>query len=123
MGRVENPLAALKSQIKSGMHALIACIELSYDVPKTSENTARKPKGIPLEEIDIYVKEIQRALEEFDATAKEAIEKAAEEASAADGDEFDILPREEIFLVSSFILNVRIVAYVVPYSYSYTVES
>ncbi|KAF3928525.1 hypothetical protein ABW21_db0203651 [Orbilia brochopaga] len=71
---------------------------------------ARKPHGIPLKEIDIYVGAIEAALEEFDKMTREALHAAAEDASECEEVEFDILPREEIFLVSSFLLNLRLAA-------------
>ncbi|EWC46129.1 hypothetical protein DRE_04703 [Drechslerella stenobrocha 248] len=108
--KVDEPLAALKSAIRQGVDVLICCIELSYDVPLTTENTARKPKGIPLKEIDVYVGAIETALEEFDKKTREALQSAAEEASEREEIEFDILPREEIFLISSFLLNLRLAA-------------
>lgn len=108
--RVDEPLAALRSTIRQSINALIACIELSCDVPITPENESRKPKGILLKEIDIYANAIESSLEEFDKRTREALHKAAEEASEEEEVEFDILPREELFLVSSFLLNFRIVA-------------
>ncbi|EPS35466.1 hypothetical protein H072_11152 [Dactylellina haptotyla CBS 200.50] len=108
--RVDEPLAALRSTIRQSLHAVIACVEFTFDVPLTTENTARKPKGIPLKEIDIYVAAIETSLEEFDKRTREALHKAAEKASEEEEVEFDILPREEIFLVSSFLLNFRLAA-------------
>ncbi|KAK6503651.1 hypothetical protein TWF481_008656 [Arthrobotrys musiformis] len=108
--RVDEPLAALRTTLRQSIYALIACIEFSCDVPITSENKSRKPKGILLKEIDIYANAIECALEEFDKKTRGALHKAAEEASEEEEVEFDILPREEIFLVSSFLLNFRIAA-------------
>ncbi|KAK6515704.1 hypothetical protein TWF281_004295 [Arthrobotrys megalospora] len=108
--RVDEPLAALRTTIRQSINALIACIEFSCDVPVTPENASRKPKGILLKEIDIYANAIECALEEFDKKTREALHKAAEEASEEEEVEFDILPREEIFLVSSFLLHLRIAA-------------
>ncbi|KAK6355422.1 hypothetical protein TWF696_004520 [Orbilia brochopaga] len=107
---VDVPLATLRAAIQQGVDALICCIEFSYNVPITSKNTARKPNGIPLQEIDIYVGALEAALEEFDKMTREALHTAAEDASEREEVEFDILPREEIFLVSSFLLNLRLAA-------------
>ncbi|KAF3933272.1 hypothetical protein ABW20_dc0100633 [Dactylellina cionopaga] len=108
--RVDGPLEALRGMTCQSIHAVVACIEFSCNVPVTSENAARKPAGIPLKEIDVYVGAIENALEEFDITTREALHKAAEKASEEEEVEFDILPREEIFLVSSFLLNFRLAA-------------
>ncbi|KAK6518548.1 hypothetical protein TWF506_005686 [Arthrobotrys conoides] len=108
--RVNEPLEAIRTITRQSITALIACIEFSCDVPVTSENRSRKPKGILLKEIDIYANATEAALVEFDKKTREALHKAAEEASEEEEVEFDILPREEIFLVSSFLLNFRIAA-------------
>ncbi|KAF3935962.1 hypothetical protein ABW19_dt0206905 [Dactylella cylindrospora] len=108
--RVDEPLTALRGAIRQGMNALMACVELSCDVPVTVKNMGRKPKGIPLKEIDIYADAIEKALEDFDKRTREALHTAAEEASQEEEVEFDTLPREEIFLVSSFLLNLRLAA-------------
>ncbi|KAF3196374.1 hypothetical protein TWF106_004981 [Orbilia oligospora] len=108
--RVDEPLTTIRATLQQSITALIACIEFSCDVPITPENQSRKPKGILLKEIDIYANAIEVALVEFDKKTREALHKAAEEASEEEEVEFDILPREEIFLVSSFLLNFRIAA-------------
>ncbi|KAF3233601.1 hypothetical protein TWF192_002089 [Orbilia oligospora] len=108
--RVDEPLTTIRATLQQSITALIACIEFSCDVPITPENQSRKPKGILLKEIDIYANAVEVALVEFDKKTREALHKAAEEASEEEEVEFDILPREEIFLVSSFLLNFRIAA-------------
>ncbi|KAF3129726.1 hypothetical protein TWF594_010850 [Orbilia oligospora] len=108
--RVDEPLTTIRTTLRQSITALIACIEFSCDVPITPENQSRKPKGILLKEIDIYTNATEVALVEFDKKTREALHKAAEKASEEEEVEFDILPREEIFLVSSFLLNFRIAA-------------
>ncbi|KAJ6256284.1 LOW QUALITY PROTEIN: hypothetical protein Dda_8781 [Drechslerella dactyloides] len=108
--KVDEPLAVLRVAIQKGVDVLICCVEFSYDVPRTWDNVGRKPGGVPLKEIDIYVGAIETALDEFDKKTREALHAAAEEASEREEVEFDILPREEIFLVSSFLLNLRLAA-------------
>ncbi|KAF3925489.1 hypothetical protein AA313_de0202592 [Arthrobotrys entomopaga] len=108
--RVHEPLESLRNTVRRSVHVLIACIEFSFDVPITSNNISRKPKGIPLKEIDIYMNAIENSLVEFDKRTREALHTAAEKASEEEEYEFDILPREELFLVSSFLLNFRLVA-------------
>ncbi|KAK6527831.1 hypothetical protein TWF694_004806 [Orbilia ellipsospora] len=108
--RVHEPLESLRNTVRQSVHVLIACIEFSFDVPITSDNVSRKPKGIPLKEIDVYVNAVENSLEEFDRRTREALHTAAQRASEEEEVEFDILPREELFLVSSFLLNFRLVA-------------
>jgi len=67
---------------------------------------AQVPKGIIVEELDLHLDGIQQALLQFDSDAASALEGAAT-MQALEGLEPDIMPREEVFLISSFMLNVR----------------
>lgn len=67
---------------------------------------ARVPKGIIIEELDIHMSSLQLALLQFDADAVSALEGAAA-MQEMEGLEPDVMPREEVFLMSSFMLNVR----------------
>ncbi len=64
------------------------------------------PKGISVEELDIYIDSLIQALNEFDAGSTSVLEGAANMQDARD-DSPDIMPREEVFLISSFLLNLR----------------
>ena len=64
-----------------------------------------------LEELDLHMKLLQQALLQFDIDAISALEGAAT-IQEMEGKEPDIMPREEVFLMSSFMLNVRQAAYV-----------
>lgn len=75
------------------------------DVP-TLPSGARAPKGILVEELDLHIKLLQDALLQFDVDAVSALEGAAT-IQEMEGEEPDIMPREEVFLMSSFMLNVR----------------
>lgn len=64
------------------------------------------PKGIIIEEIDLYIDILRQALIRFDADAASALEDAAQLEEKED-QKPDIMPREEVFLISSFLLNLR----------------
>jgi len=72
----------------------------------TLPSGAQVPKGIIVEELDLHLDGIQQALRQFDSDAASALEGAAT-MQALEGLEPDIMPREEVFLISSFMLNVR----------------
>ena len=57
------------------------------------------------------MKLLQQALLQFDIDAISALEGAAT-IQEMEGKEPDIMPREEVFVMSSFMLNVRQAAYV-----------
>ena len=59
-----------------------------------------------IEELDIHLSSVQQALLKFDLDAISALEGAAS-LQETEGQEPDIMPREEVFLLSSFLLNVR----------------
>ena len=67
---------------------------------------AKAPKGIALEELDIHVNTMKEALTRFDTDAASALEGASFMQELG-GQETDIMPREEVFLIASFLLNVR----------------
>ena len=67
---------------------------------------ARAPKGISVEELDLYIGALQEALVTFDAGCSAALDSSAGQDVLEDQD-LDILPREEMFLISSFLLNQR----------------
>ena len=75
------------------------------DVPELPSG-ARVLKGIIIEEMDLHIQSLQQALIIFDGDTASALEKAAAMQELKD-EEPDIMPREEIFLVSSFLLNLR----------------
>ncbi|KAL8842908.1 MAG: hypothetical protein Q9170_000312 [Blastenia crenularia] len=81
------------------------CIAYSYDVANLPSG-AKVPKGLSVEELDIYIDELKGALISFDDEIAAALAHALEK-DGSDGEQLDIMPREEIFLVASFVLNLR----------------
>jgi hypothetical protein len=81
------------------------------DVPKLPSGT-RVPRGIMVEELDLHIEHLQQTLTKFDGDTASALERAAVMQELKD-QEPDIMPREEIFLISSFLLNLRQAAWVI----------
>ncbi|KAL6715214.1 hypothetical protein ACLMJK_007478 [Lecanora helva] len=103
--QISKPYQDLHDSASRAIEVVIACIAYTYDVPKVPSG-AQVPKGIMIAELDIHVTGLQQALLQFDADSASALEGAAA-MQEAEGLEPDIMPREEIFLLSSFLLNVR----------------
>ena len=72
----------------------------------------KAPRNIVLEELDCELSDLQQALQTFDTDTTSALEGAAM-MQEMEGQEPDIMPREEIFLISSFLLNLRQAASVI----------
>lgn len=105
LARVAKPYGDLHLVVARTVEVVSACVAYAYDVP-TLPSGARVPKGILLEELDVQMDILQKALLQFDADAASALEGAAT-VQELEGKEPDIMPREEVFLMSSFMLNVR----------------
>ena len=60
--------------------------------------------------MDLYLEQLQQALVRFDSQTAMALEGAAFLEEMKDQN-IDIMPREEIFLISSFLLNLRQAGY------------
>lgn len=64
------------------------------------------PKGIMVDELDVHIGTLQQALVVFDAQSFFALENASIRQELK-GHVPDVMPREEVFLISSFLLNLR----------------
>ena len=105
LGRIAKPYQGLHSVLDRTIEIVSACIAYVYDVPILPSGV-KAPTGIKLEELDVYVDVMKDALARFDSDAAQALEGASM-FQEMEGDEPDIMPREEVFLISSFLLNVR----------------
>ncbi|KAL8795626.1 MAG: hypothetical protein Q9195_001864 [Heterodermia aff. obscurata] len=88
------------------LHYLLTRIEKPYEDLITLPSGAKAPKLIILEDLDKEMSTLQQALQSFDSDTSSALEGAAI-MQEMEGQEPDIMPREELFLISSFILNLR----------------
>ena len=103
--RIATPYRELQCVLSRTIEVITACLAFTYDVPRLPSG-AKAPKGVSLEELDIRIDLLQRAAARFDVDTMSALEGAAV-IQDIQGLEPDIMPREEIFLIASFILNVR----------------
>ena len=105
LARVAKPYEDLHRVVARTVEVVSACVAYAYDVP-TLPSGVRVPKGILVVELDMQMDILQKALLQFDVDAASALEGAAT-MQELEGKEPDIMPREEVFLMSSFLLNVR----------------
>ena len=103
--QIAKPWGDLQGVIARTVDIVSACVAFAYDVPKLPSG-ARVPKGFLIEELDMHIETLKQALVDFDANTSLALEGAAGQTGLQDH-ELDIMPREEVFLVSSFLLNLR----------------
>ena len=103
--QIAEPWGDLQGVIVRTVDIVSACVAFSYDVPELPSG-AKVPKGFIIEELDMHIETLKQALLNFDADTSSALEGAADQSDMQDH-EPDIMPREEIFLVSSFLLNLR----------------
>ncbi|KAI4220527.1 MAG: hypothetical protein LQ349_008068 [Xanthoria aureola] len=103
--RITVPFTKFNAVITKAISCVTICIAYSYDVP-TLPSGAKCPKGLVIEEIDLYLEELGEALRAFDTEIAASLQGAVE-IQGIDGQQLDVMPREEIFLVASFVLNIR----------------
>ena len=103
--KISPPYEELKHTLLRSVEVISACLAYAYDVPKLPSG-AKAPRGIEIEELDTHLELLQQALEKFDLDTGSALESAAV-IQELKGLEPDIMPRGEIFLISSFLLNFR----------------
>lgn len=105
LDRISKPLEEIQDKIGESVNVVTSCLAYCYDVQKLPSG-ALAPTGISLEEIDIRVDIMSDALASFDSDSAQALESVAA-IHELDRPQIDIMPRMEIFLISSFILNLR----------------
>lgn len=103
--RIEGPLHSLQNNIDKSVEVITSCLAYCYDVPKLPSG-AFPPKGIRLEELDIHIDAMKASIVDFDKNASAALESATAYYESH-STHVDVTPRMEIFLISSFILNLR----------------
>ncbi|KAL8668664.1 MAG: hypothetical protein Q9168_006718 [Polycauliona sp. 1 TL-2023] len=103
--RITVPYTKLDTVISRAIRCVTVCIAYSYDVSKLPSG-ARVPKELAVEEVDLYLEELGEALRTFDTEIAVAFDGTVESQEVND-QRLDLVPREEIFLVASFVLNLR----------------
>lgn len=78
-------------------------------IPSSSKQGAGKPHPPELQELDTYIDSLGSSIAEFGRSSANALERANKEISGGDmaDAEVDVMPRDEVFLISSFLLNLR----------------
>ncbi|KAI9801448.1 MAG: hypothetical protein M1833_002680 [Piccolia ochrophora] len=103
--KIASPLQHLQNSVDRAIDVVSASVALAYDVPKLPSG-ANVPKGIHLQELDVYTDNLDHALTVFDQSCATALETAGIWRELQDR-EVDCMPRPEMFLISSFVLNMR----------------
>ncbi|KAL8815135.1 MAG: hypothetical protein Q9223_005703 [Gallowayella weberi] len=103
--RITVPYTKFNTALSQAVDCVTVCIAYAYDVSKLPSG-ARAPKGLVIEEVDLYTEELGEALRTFDSEITAALQGAVK-IQGLDDQQLDMMPREEIFLVASFLLNLR----------------
>ena len=105
LGKIRYPYVDFQTSISNCVTVVMTCLAYACDVPDLPSKS-QMPRCIAPEEIDIHHQALQAAISSFDSDTTAALEGAVMLQELGKED-LDIMPREEIFLVASFILNVR----------------
>ncbi|KAL8659757.1 MAG: hypothetical protein Q9226_000253 [Calogaya cf. arnoldii] len=103
--RITVPYTKFNTVKSRAIDCVTVCIAYSYDVSRLPSG-AKPPKGLVIEEVDLYLEELGEALRTFDREIAASLEGAVE-TQGMDGQQLGVMPHEEIFLVASFVLNLR----------------
>ncbi|KAG8528330.1 uncharacterized protein KY384_007248 [Bacidia gigantensis] len=102
---ISKPYLDLSKVLDEKITIVSTCTAYCYNVPELPTGLAC-PKSITVGEIDKHIENLQIAMLQFDNSCASALEGANALGGLRDR-EPDIMPREEIFLISSFMLNFR----------------
>ena len=103
--RIARPYAKFSKVISRAVDCVTVCIACTYNVGRLPSGV-RAPKGLAIEEVDVLANELGEALITFDLECTAALEGVVEKQEER-GEQPDVMPREEIFLIASFLLNLR----------------
>lgn len=109
---IRQPILKLSDAISQSFNIIKLSVAYSYDVPEkkieiltTDRNTT---PSVSLESIDNILKTMAEAITLYDVTVPASLEKITlTEKSALAAEDEILMPREEFFLISSFLLNFR----------------
>ncbi|PKS09068.1 hypothetical protein jhhlp_003681 [Lomentospora prolificans] len=104
VSRIREPTREFEAALQDAVAILIASLAYCYDVEMLPSG-ARAPKGLLLEEMDLFIDIFEEAISTFDEESMDEFKQLAE--SKGDSEAEEILPRFETFLVSSFLLGLR----------------
>ncbi|KAI6785147.1 putative membrane protein-like protein [Emericellopsis cladophorae] len=101
--RLREPVSAFGEEFRRAVLLLMASIAYCYDV-ETLPSGLRRPDGVEVEEVDLYLDAFLDAIRKFDERSTRELKLAC---LLETGQGVDIAPRMEMFLISSFILGLR----------------
>lgn len=104
VGRIRAPTKEFQVALKEAVSILITSLAYCYDVPELPSG-AKTPRGVLLEEVDMFIDSFERAISTFDEDSMDEFKQFT--GNKDDLEEEDILPQFETFLVSSFLLGLR----------------
>lgn len=105
LARIAAPYTNLRTVMLGASDCVMVAIACTYNVTKLPSG-AKTPKGLSIEEVDRNTDELSQALTTFDGDIAAALEGAVD-LQESKKEEAGIMPREEVFLVASFLLNLR----------------
>ncbi|KKY16868.1 putative uncharacterized membrane protein [Phaeomoniella chlamydospora] len=103
--QISKPYEDLQSCIDRSIDFINACICYAYHVPELPSGI-KAPAGIAVEEVDLQAETMRTAIDTFDDKIQKSLDSNSVW-SAVREEWPDVMPREEIFLISSFYLNIR----------------
>ena len=112
---ISDSVLNLCTAISQSLDAVKLSVAYSYDVPfkKLNESGSaengqeRKKIQISLEDLDRALSAMARAIDQFDNAVPQSLEKIKLVQSSVYLEEEALMPREEFFLISSFLLNLH----------------
>lgn len=109
---IKEPILKLSDAISQSFNIVKLSVAYAYDVPEKKvqilSSEPNKMPGLTLESIDNVLQTVAEAITLYDVTVPASLEKITltDKQALAFGDEV-LMPREEFFLISSFLLNFR----------------
>ena len=102
LGSLRGPVQDFEVAFNEAATLAMSCIAYCFDVPRLPSGVPR-PHGIEVEEVDLRMEIFTEALSRFDQRCTEELRSA----TMVEGKGIDLMPRMEMFLVSSFLLGFR----------------
>jgi hypothetical protein len=105
LGRVRDPYRAIQTVLKHSTDVSIRCIAHAYGVSKLPPGIT-VGDALSLAHLDRQIVTLQAAIQKFDGDVVAALRSAAV-LQGLRKEEPDVMPREEVFIVSSFLINLQ----------------
>lgn len=106
VSRIKKPTEIFQGALRDAVHFLMASLAYCYDVEELPSG-AKVPRGILLEEIDVFIDAFEDAIGTFDYDTSDGFREFTDKGGNDEAEVAEILPQFETFLVSSFLLGFR----------------